>query len=61
MRGQVFQKQPKLGLENVFVPSCTPDEKKEQDYINHDCTKRSVRFIIGTHCVMKRKINNQRC
>ena len=36
MRGQVFRNQPKLGLENSFDPSCAPDEKKEQDYVNQD-------------------------
>jgi hypothetical protein len=34
MRGQVIQKQPKLGLKNFLGPLCAPDEKKEEEYIN---------------------------
>jgi len=42
VRGQVFQKQPNVGLENSFVPLCAPDEKKEQHYINQDTVVGAV-------------------
>ena len=50
MREQVFQNQPKLGLENSFGPSCAPDEKKEQGYVNQDLVVLYVHYLLTPWC-----------
>jgi hypothetical protein len=57
IRGQVFQKQPELGLENSFGPACAPDEKKEREYISQDMV---VLYVQYSSYLVKVKVKQSR-
>ena len=53
MRRQVVRKQPKLGSEKFLALVCARLEKEQEYQSRLGSDKRSMQFIIGTHCAIK--------